>query len=709
MTVTPTDVQPTAKPIRQEFRGPLTTKLGKQWADRIRVSDRYYEANCNDFDELLELYVSTHRLREGWNSNVSMGWSVLQNLVADSFFQNPEPVILALSPSREDQARMLVDIGRTWHQTENTEDNAMRARVLCGLQGGAVVWIDEDADYDDAVAYDDQTGEPMKNDAGEQLYELDEKGDPLKDAVRQDFKQSLIDLHGMRFDPDGRRWDWRDMKWVSRRYQKPLQEFLDDRAFSENAKAMLLRWSKQRDERRRGNMNWSYGREGYEEKDSKLQMIECDEVWSMAHGVIVHMPVGAEFHLEGASPETQSGFPMPDFWLRRKMYPGVMFAYKWHPPDKMGKKGFYPIPDLRLVKSQLKNLIRLEGLILNLCTQQTTKYLIQDGIIDNKVQRRVASDVPRELIPVDFIGVLKRLISAGVQVPSNLDSLIVNLKTEQREQLVKHFEAFTHEVDIIRETLSQGPSQRGGVPDSETATGQLQVGQALQRRLDIEAEMTSFFIDGLTERYFLLLQKRSTLPVPYRGMSDNVNDEVFRAFTADEAFRDLKLHFTHRTGSARGVDRELLRSQIREAITNALPVVQDPSQIQMLLKKLFATFDDPTLARAFDNDLSQLAEQAALLQQQVELGQVPLAVAGPQLLEFLSAFCNAHMTQAGIDRVAQQSAQGPAQGPAPTDLPPGGQQGSAPKPKTSGQSAFHAAAGLAAAGRMGGSRRGAPN
>lgn len=682
------------QPQSVEHRGPLSTAIGKTWAPRIRRAERAYERAKSRFawNELRRLYLAETKRATEWGSNVSMAWSVLQNLVADAFFKNPEPVILAMSGAREDEARELTDVGRTWHETANTEDNVMRARILCGLNGGAVIWVDEDAEYQDAPALDEETGEQIMDPVtGEPWYELGEDGEPLQEAVRQEFPQILLDLHECLFDPDGSKWDLSSHKWIGRKYERSLKDFFDDPRFSDRAKAMLRAWSKSR---RLKKNNWDHERDANETDPGHI-MIQCLAVWSMVEGKIFHVPPGADFHLEGATEETRDGFPMPGFWKARRMYPAQFFGYNWAPPDEDGLEGFYPVPDLYLVKDQLKNLNRLEGLILNLCTQQTTKYLIQDGIVDNKVQRRIASDVPRELIPVDFIGIMKRLANQGVAMPTNLENLIVNLKTEQREQLVKHFEAFEHEVNLIRETLSQGPSQRGGVADSETATGQLQVGQALQRRLDIEAERTSFYIDGLTERYFLLLQNRQSLPIYYRA--SGASDQAFRPFLATQQFRNLKLAFRHRTGSARGIDRELQRVQLREAITNALPVVQDPVQIQVMLGKLFATFDDPSLQDVFKNDLSGLAEQAAVVLQKVELGTMAIDEAGPLMSELLHAFVNAHLTQGGIDRAVQKAAEMPG--------PPAGnpeRRGSAAKPKTAGQVAFNTQAGLAGAGRVGG-------
>ena len=731
---TPATAAPMPLLAGSEHRGPLATALGKTWAPRRRLSERYYETHSSDFDELLRLYTASRQLRDawqsGWGENVAMGWSVLQNLVADSFFQNPEPVILPLTAAREEEARMLTDIGRTWHETAGTENNVMRARVLCGLQGGAVIWIDEEASYQDALALDEETGAPVVNthvqcaecggmrpkypttecpscasadsmdtgepvlgedDQPEPLYELGEDGEPLQEPTQQEFTQSLLSLHDWRVDPDGRRWDHKDHKWVERRYERSLRDFEEDQAFSDLAKKMLRTWAKSRRFQKR---RWTADRDN-SETDPALLMIECGEIWSMVHGKIIHMPVEAEFHLEGATEETRDGFPMPPFWFKSKMYPCVLFAYKWHPPDRYGQMstGYYPIPDLRLVKDRLKNLNRLEGLILNLCTQQTTKHFYPDGLMDSKVQRRVSSDVPRELIAVDYLGVAKKLADKGVSVP-NLEGMIVTLKVDQREQLVKHFEAFNHEVDLIRETLSQGPAQRGGVVDSHTATGQLQVGQALERRLDIEGEQTSGYIDGLTERFFMLLQNRQSLPVYYKDTSSKVG--AFRTFVVNQEFRSLRFSFSHRTGSARGIDRELLRGQIREAITSAIPVVQDPTVVQELLKKLFETFDDPTLADVFQGDLSGLAEQAAAALQAAESGAITLDAAGPALLEFLSMFINAHLTQAGIDRVVQQA------GGAPPELPSGERTASAAKPKSAGKRAFDQASGLAGAGRVGG-------
>lgn len=677
-----------------QHRGPLSTALGKQWAPRRRRAERYYEQNSTDWEELRLLYTAARKVSEGWNSSLGMAWSVLQNLVADSFFQNPEPVILPLTPAREDEARMLTDLGRAWHDSAGTEDNVMRTRILCGLMGGAVIWVEEDADYEDAPALDEETGEQMQHpDTGEPLYELDANGGVLQEATRQEFTQTLIDFHAWRVDPDGRRWDHKDHKWVERRYERSLQSFLDDPTIADESKSMLRTWTKSR---RWQKLQWESERDG-NETDPNLIMVDCGEIWSMVHGKIIHMPVEAEFHLKGSTPETEDGWPMPKFWLKTKKYPAVLFAYNWDPPDRYGRHGYYPIPDLRLVKSQLRNLIRLEGLILNLCTQQTQKFFYPDGMLDNKVQRRVDSDVSRDLIGVDYFGIAKKLSDKGVSVP-RLGDMIVALEADQSQALVKHFEAFTHEVDLIRETLSQGSAQRGGVADSHTATGQLQVGQALERRLDIDAERTSSYIDQMTERYFMLLQNRQTLPLYYRDTGTHT--QAFRPFVVNQQFRELRMSFSHRTGTARGVNRESLRAQEREAIQNAIPVIQDPVLIKQMLKKLFETFDDPSLADIFGNDLSGLAEQAAELIQAVEMSKVSLDQAGPQLLEYLSAFLNAHISQSGLDQVAQAGVGGP-----PPVQATGERTTSIAKPKSAGKQAFDQEsqlAGQASAGRIGG-------
>lgn len=703
----PPGMGPQRGPMRPEYRGPLMTALGKEWAPRRRAAERFYEINASDFEELRNLYVNASEMREGWRSNVAMAWSVMQALIADSFFKNPEPVILPLTPARDEQAQLLTDLGRTWHEIAGTEGNVRDARALCGIHGGAIIWVEEEAEYQDARAYDDETGEPMyqrdeetgdivlDEETGEpiDLYELDgQTGEPLKEAVRQSCTQTLIDLHGWRVDPDCRRWDHKDAKWIERRYERSLQSFLDDSAFSETAKGMLTAWAKSR---RRQRGEWDRGRNDVDEKDPRMRMIQCGEIWSMAHGKIIHMPVDAEFHLEGATPDTKDGFPIPSFWLENKMYPGVLFAYNKEPEDRHGTKGgYYPIPDLRLVKSRLHNLNRLEGLILNLCTQQTTKYVTQEGLFDNAAQRRLESDVPREIIPVDVVGALKRLVQAGVALPSSLESLILPLNVEQNAALVKHFEAFAHETNLIRETLAMGPASRGGIPDANTATGQIQVGEAIAKRNEIDSERTSAYIDGLTERYFLLLQNRQTLPVYYRDTS--VHGESFRQFVVDQGFRSLRMSFSHRTGTARGVDREVQRAQIRESLAIVLPLVEDPVQKKVLVKKYLETFDDKTLSQVVDNDLSQLAEQAAVVQQQIMTGEIPLESAGIVLMEILSKFISAHLTQAGVDRAVQQAAG------APPPLPSGEPTASPAKAKSAGKLAFDKASGLAAAGAVGG-------
>jgi hypothetical protein len=112
------------------------------------------------------------------------------------------------------------------------------------------------------------------------------------------------------------------------------------------------------------------------------------------------------------------------------------------------------------------------------------------------------------------------------------------------------------------------------------------------------------------------------------------------------------------------------------------------------------TFDIPGIKEMFKDETPELAKQALMLIDHIrQTGDMSPAV-GSKVIEMLASLANALLSPADIEEVARDSA---SEKPAETAQQ---QSGSPVAARSTGQNAFADAAGLAAAGQLGGLQNG---
>lgn len=644
MTIFPSSAQP---PNNTGSVSPMVTEIGRVWEDRWQVSERWFKANSYDWDALYNLFTNVYEQRNRWGTNISMGWSVIQAIVEDTVPQLPEPWIMPRTSGIDPSVpKMLRDVAKTIHKHQDLHGLLKRARILCSYSSMPCIWPTFEQTSE---AYGENDESIAEND-----YETPIAG---YRATEQIVKLELRSGWDMRYDVYGRNWDLSDHGWVGTIYYPTVEDCLEDPNF-EN-KDLLERWARNLYQERRMDNAMSPYAVGYDEKDFRYVHIEMQEIWSMAEMKRIWKPARARFHV---------GYDdWPEEWRKAGKYPCVPVALNWEGDDRRAKKGFYAVPDLRLIRSQLENLNRLEGLYADSVTNAVKKYFYPDGIFDDKAFTKILSDTNREFIGINWKMLKSKLgVESGQEFnPAQIDlrNLIMLMPQEDRSLPDKHESAIRHNLELIYETLGQSPADRGGaMATAKSATQAIQIGQGQQRRLNAQAEQIADIVDDVDERIFTLLRANQTLPLPYQASGDYSNDSSWQTFMAQD-IEDMDLAYFHHAGSSVPIDREAYRFEVREIMTQILPLVIQGSlspEAKFLVRELLSTYDVPGAERAFNDVIPDLVKQGLYILSEIDQGAknpTDPRVA-QQFLEIFSELLHQLATPADMQQVVAAQAGG---------------------------------------------------
>lgn len=668
----------------------MKTEIGTRWRGRLDASEQYHVHNAREWTELRDLLIARYELSNRWGANVAMGWSVIQNLIGSTYYKNPDPRIQPKTAKvSKDVSRMLESVFRGIHSRQNTEDimkDALLYESFAGFGGHWTSFEQEDPEPEilptGQYEPNPETGEP------EETFET-VQGPP----VRQEVLGQFVEPFDLRFDPEGRQWDLSDHKYIVRRYYRTLQEYLDDPDY-EN-KDMLEEWVRANGKRFHpapDSLTWSE-KANHTERDPRYLLVPCWEIWSKAEYRVYHVPVGALFHI--------GDYEWPDEWKAARRYPLVFVALNKVPGDKQKKEGFYPKPSLAFIRTHLENLNRLEALFLDTATLSIRKYLYIKGLIgESEVARIADSDIHRDMIPIDLKNLAEAFNAQGITfnwAEFDLRRLVTLMPQEDRSEATRHMEAIAHELNLIYQIIGQGPADRGGLAEANSATEALNLAARLEQRIDERIQKVGKFYNQITENFWTTLRRRQTLPIVYQLLVDSADTEaVWGEFSAIE-LEDMDLVFDHVTGSSRSRNRAQELMERREVLQLALPVLQALGKAREIFGLLKWAIEPANLRfpdGLFDDALTDLAKQAAVLVSGVESGRVSPEQAASATSEILGHIVSAVLTPADMQEVAQMVDEIPLQ--------EGGGSGGDVASLPSAQSAGQIAASEAAAGAVGG-------
>ena len=628
----------------------FSTELGKTWRPRRDAADAAHQRASAKWDYYRALYLSVYDLTDRvgtWNDKVAIGWAAINAMIDDTYFQNPETLLLPRFPDPTgDMTKEINDVTDTVHKDADTEGIVRQGMQACGFAGFGLHWaFHEQVDHD----------EPEYSDAPDPATPPIETGTKAV-ADRQYVCGDYVSPWDFRGDPSGRRWDFRDFAWITRKFRPFVGDVLKWPTVK-NA-AMFQEWAKgQRQQLQQPNDQATR----IEEDEDYLQ-VELEETWDLRKRRILIFPVGADFEVHDE--------PMPIEFVDAKETAATLIAFNRVPENKQHTEGFWPKPDIELIADQLEELNRLNGLLMQAATLSSLKYIYMQGLISEEEWKKLSATDSLIGIPVDLTKVKEQLQAMGMlQMSGEIDirKLLMLLPQEERAAMIKHGEAIERVLNNIAEVLGQGPNARYGIAPSKTATEAAGIQQAKDQRARSRANMAGRIYDAITAKFWLLLKAHQDLPIDYIYSTDG-KAGAWRQFHVAKV-RNINFMYRHRAGSSRPRDRQGELLAQREMASIALPFLGSAGQFDAgleILKEMYTLYGLKNLT-IFNRTAVQIATQLAMLRHKVMSDGTGQMGADPQVShdtsELISELLTAVLGQKGMMQVAQQlqAGQGPQQ------------------------------------------------
>lgn len=648
--------------------GPLTmsTDDGILWEGRGAASEAYFNDYSFDWEENLQLLVDVRAMHDQYGDYVMIAYPIIQNFISDVYFKNPRSLITDKRGNR-DLSRMLTDACDSIHAEADSEaamQDAMQDQAFAGF--GMVYPLMQQK-------WDGQSEQP-------------------------EWQRILVDTISpwdARFDPRGRKRDMRDHAYFRHLLTPTLSQIMSWPWVSDDDRRRIIAWN-------RGGMI-DHGSVGdsftaqridwptmsdHEETDPDMIQIPMWLNWDRTKKLIFFQPAGARFTL---TPQ-----PWPEEFAEKDTFPFVYMVKNREPKNKRGTTGFIGIPDIRLVKPNILAIRRYRSLFLAANQHAIFKYLTPKGAFTQPQLDKLQSDKQREVI--EYESTALDAFPIELRTDAKIFHELLTLVPQPDLKETRHLVGIKLEFDLIAQILGQGSGDRGGMPDTETATDSMIVNQRLNQRLATLRHEAGKAFKALTRLIFLILKKRQTLPLQYQ-MTTAYNEKVWMQFAADE-LRDLDLHFDYEVGGSEPRTREK-EFELRERMAGILmPVLQARGDTRGMMKvardlvEMLAIRDSE---KYFNDVVLDLMKQLAMLVFGIQKGEIDPADKRVvlQQVQLIGAIMNEMLTPEDLASARAEQQNAPA--PEPTGT------GSSPKPLTPGERSFESgAAGSALSGAAGG-------
>jgi hypothetical protein len=693
------------------WRGEMPDDLGRIWSGRYKAADEFHKDHTWDWEENRKLLVDFRNMVDKYGTYVAIGFAVLQNLVTDVYFRNPDTWVEDKRGNR-DLGNILTGVFTAIHADCKTERKMKEALFDAGWSLGAVMISFEERQQDELVPILDDEGQPIVDEQGnvptfqdEEVGEVplaatDEDGNFLTQSVVQSQRivEKRISPWRLRYDPDGLDWEFEDHKWVGIKFRRTLGQCIRDPRFTDEGKQKLIAsFQKKNATNYQALQKISYSIVYSEERDPDFLDVELVEIWDRVNKKVIYMPVDEEFTI---------GVHAWPRWLAEAdqgagKFPVRLICFDREPEDEEGQHGFYPVPAVRRIKPHLYNLNRLSALFIEGNTHVVNKHVAPAGLFSPTEMTKLQSDKNREVITYDPKA-LAQILPANVQLSADAVRQLFFRVDQGDNKEMKHIEAIQNELNMIAQILGQSSGDRGGLAVSGSATEALGLQQRLQQRLSEQRAAAAKHYNALTELMFLALKSEQQLPIRYQ-MTTEYNQSVWQEFAGDQ-WQDLDLHFNFSTSpqEARTREQELaLRQQVMQVVMPVAQELGDTRLIKWLIGLMAEPLDVPGVQKMLGDDASGVAAQLLQLDYAIRSGQIRPGDANVANMkqELTSKLIEVTISQADMNAIAQQMGGGAA-------AAVGGTGGGSGTPKSPVRSAGQKAAAMAAAGTVGGMNKG---
>lgn len=649
----------------------LTNEDGTRWMHRMAASEKYYDDYSWDWQENQELLVDVKKMQaeyggEKGGSYVMLARSIQQNFIASTYFRNPDPIIQDKNGDRDLSTTLshvcksvLADIGSERKMKEGLEDR--------WWAGFGLVWVSF-------------------------RQEADELADGTLVPRKQRVLLKRMSPYRVRFDPEGREWDMSDHAYAAVLYYPTLHQLMTDRRLSDEDRRRTMA-SYKRGVEGDANFDWRSVRSttvtDLVEDDPRYIRVPTWQIWARPEKKIYNQIAMSQF--------TMTPLDWPEEFAEEDAYPFVYMPAGREPEDKEATRGFVGIPYLREIKTLLYDINRLHSQFVAANQNAIFKYSMRKGVLDQPNQAVLQSDKQKAVVEWDP----QSLSGFPAETPDKLvkfSDVFELIKQPELDEL-RHLAGIKHAMDMIAQIIGQAPGDRGGMPDSDTATDSIIVDKRLRVRENTHKHEGGGFFKQLVKLIWLVLKHRQELPIPYQMIIPG-KEPQWAKFSADK-LRDLDLHYDYAVGSNEDRTREEVFGLLERLAQAVMPTMQASGNLKdqtAIARLLLEALDVNGTDQLMQSDVQDLIAQLTAISYGIQRGEInpaDPAIAQKQV-ELIAMLGDRLLTPDKMKQIVTESAGMANQGPAQ-------ETGSIAKAPTPGQADFAAGArGAAAAGAGGG-------
>lgn len=636
----------------KKTKDPQPENISSEWKARLLRMKKYQDESSTDWptNERLLYGDTTGIAAEGLPTGVgakgkglAYAWGIAGGLLSRVYTQNPRCIAEPLSPALYETGRILTRIVQSDLESMEAE-TFMQQAIVDTLPFGYGAIIEACENYMSSHT-DDATGE--------EAMALD----------GQDFNLRRIYPFDILFDPNGRRIDLSDhryngirfyptIRWLrdfakENKFQLPTD--LDD--FPESAPEMK---SGSTMERTLGPM----GIAPHSEKEPDYRQIAVWEMWDRLAKKVTYITDHNNFEM-GSIP-----WPVKLKIGPRDMFPTTLVAFHRR------STGFYPTPELSLIRPQLVELGYLDTLMRKDSGQKHRKIATLAEFVDNTQKAQIV-DMSMEncLLTLDrkaveeFFGeqTAGKDFDIG-RVIKVLDDIQVNRDHPMRYAMIEQ---------QINHIIGYGPSDRGGMPKVRSAREAVYIADSMEEKLEIRKGAVEKAIRDICAKHVIFLQNLQETSRYARNFPEVAEMAPFFEYTKGQIQGEFA--FRVYAGSSTPLNTDARKAQVREMFQLMAPVLQQVGiDLRPLVEMVAKAHGWDEVDQLFLNVRGELKALAATLFA-VNAGQAQ----PQQLLEACARVVQTGLSKGELQMLAQQMAQEGAGGP-PGQVPaatPGGMRG----------------------------------
>lgn len=628
---------------------PKPESISKEWSSRLRRMIEYQREHSTDWqtnDRLLTGDTTgveadgIPKQASAKSKGLAYAWGLVRSLTSEIYAQNPQVLVEPLNQELRQHGRIITRIVQSDMErmkVERVMNRAIRDSFPYGY--GAVI----EAVNNYVSVHVDEDGEEQ----------------PVLDG--QHFHLRRIHPSDILFDPNGREYDLSDHRFIGIRFY-PTITWLREEAERQKKKGVAWRLPDTLDETPesvpetklgQNNMEKTQSSMGFgtsQETEPEYRQVAVIEIHDKIRRKIIYVLEATQFQM------AEMPWPVQFNFEGRELYP-VTLVYLNEPTT-----GFYPIPELRLIRPQLLELGNLARMMREDAAQKFRKIATLAEFVDPAQKAEIADMTkPNNLLAFDRHAIEEFFGEENVgrdfdvrKLVGVLDDIYVNRDHPARYAMVEQ---------EIQSIIGYGPANRGGIPRVRSAREAMLIADANESRLQEKLSLVEESFRQVCEKHLMFLQQTQEVTRYARNFPEVAKLAPFFAYTRDQIKGEFA--FSVYGGSSTPKNTDARKAQVREMFQIMGPILQqaqiDIRPLVEVVAKAHGWDEIDFLYRDVRKELLALAAVSFAVQQ----GQ-----AQPQaLLEAVARVVQTGLSEAELQALAQQLG-GQQQGVAPPGMVP---------------------------------------